>query len=58
MYSYKLNNSYTIYVNYEYLNECVRASKQKKAVISDMSYWKTRKEEVYENKRVWDITSF
>ena len=27
MYSYKLNNSYTIYVNYAYLNECRKASK-------------------------------
>lgn len=26
MYSYKINNSYTIYVNYEYLNECKKAS--------------------------------
>lgn len=29
MYSYKLNNSYTIYVNYAYLNECVKACKQR-----------------------------
>ena len=27
MYSYKLNNSYTVYVNYAYLNECIKASK-------------------------------
>ena len=26
MYSYKLNNSYTMYVNYAYLNECIKAS--------------------------------
>ena len=26
MYSYKTNNSYTIYVNYYYLNECKKAS--------------------------------
>ena len=29
MYSYKLNNSYTIYVNYAYLNDCIKASKKK-----------------------------
>ena len=29
MYSYKLNNSYTVYVNYAYLNECIKASKKK-----------------------------
>ena len=28
MYSYKLNNSYTVYVNYAYLNECVKASRR------------------------------
>ena len=27
MYSYKLNNSYTVYVNYAYLNECIKASR-------------------------------
>ena len=30
MYSYKLNNSYTVYVNYAYLNDCIKASKKKK----------------------------
>lgn len=28
MYSYKLNNSYTVYVNYAYLNDCIKASKK------------------------------
>lgn len=28
MYSYKTNNSYTIYVNYAYINECRRASEK------------------------------
>lgn len=28
MYSYKLNNSYTVYVNYAYLNECIKASRK------------------------------
>ena len=28
MYSYKLNNSYTVYVNYSYLNECIQASRK------------------------------
>lgn len=32
MYSYKLNNSYTVYVNYAYLNEISKTSK-KKAVL-------------------------
>ena len=27
MYSYKLNNSYTVYVNCAYLNECIKASR-------------------------------
>ena len=26
--SYKINNSYTIYVNYVYLNECIKAGKK------------------------------
>ena len=30
MYGYKINNSYTIYVNYAYLNECRKASKKAK----------------------------
>lgn len=29
MHSYKLNNSYTVYVNYAYLNDCIKASKKK-----------------------------
>ena len=29
MYSYKLNNSYTIYVNYTYINDCIKASKSR-----------------------------
>jgi len=29
MYCYKLNNSYTVYVNYTYLNDCITASKNK-----------------------------
>ena len=28
MYSYKINNSYTIYVNYTYLNDCIKAGKK------------------------------
>ena len=28
MYSYKINNSYTIYVNYAYLNDCIKAGKE------------------------------
>lgn len=28
MYSYKINNSYTIYVNYAYINECIKASRK------------------------------
>jgi hypothetical protein len=28
MYCYKLNNSYTVYVNYAYLNDCINASKE------------------------------
>ena len=26
--SYKINNSYTVYVNYFYLNECIKAGKK------------------------------
>ena len=32
MHCYKLNNSYTTYINYTYLNECAKASKHKKSV--------------------------
>lgn len=28
MYCYKLNNSYTVYVNHAYLNECIKAGKK------------------------------
>ena len=28
--SYKINNSYTIYVNYSYINACIKASKKYK----------------------------
>ena len=28
MYSYKLNNSYTVYMNYAYLYECIKASRK------------------------------
>ena len=38
MYSYKLNNSYTVYVNYAYLNECIKASKKKSASTSVKTY--------------------
>lgn len=38
MYSYKLNNSYTVYVNYAYLNECIKASKKKNKSSSVKTY--------------------
>ena len=38
MYSYKLNNSYTVYVNYAYLNECIKASKKKSTSTSVKTY--------------------
>lgn len=38
MYSYKLNNSYTVYVNYAYLNECIKASKKKNKNSSVKTY--------------------
>lgn len=38
MYSYKLNNSYTIYVNYTYLNDCIKASKKKSEPASVKTY--------------------
>lgn len=49
MYSYKLNNSYTIYVNYEYLNECRKASR-----VNNSSITRTYapKQKVVEQKRV------
>ena len=28
MYCYKINNSYTVYVNHAYLNECIKAGKK------------------------------
>ena len=34
MYCYKINNSYTIYVNYEFLNECIKANKKNKTFSS------------------------
>jgi len=38
MYSYKLNNSYTVYVNYAYLNDCIKASKKKIVSTSVKTY--------------------
>lgn len=38
MYSYKLNNSYTVYVNYAYLNECIKANKDKSTAASVKTY--------------------
>lgn len=35
MYCYKLNNSYTVYVNHVYLNECIKASKKIKKDYAD-----------------------
>ena len=37
MYSYKLNNSYTVYVNHIYLNECIKATKEWKKHSSSYS---------------------
>lgn len=44
MYCYKLNDSYTVYVNYFYLNECIKASKKKNKPITVNNGY------VYENK--------
>lgn len=39
MFNYKLNNSYTVYVNYAYLNDCIKASKKKqKTATSGKTY--------------------
>ena len=35
--SYKINNSYTIYVNYAYLNECRKASNKLRQSSSSLS---------------------
>ena len=44
MYSYKLNNSYTIYVNPVYLNECIKASKNiKKAKLVSNNFYDIKK---------------
>lgn len=34
MYCYKLNNSYTVYVNYAYLNDCIKACQNKHKYIA------------------------
>lgn len=44
MYSYKINNSYTIYVNYEYINECIKAGKKKRAAEAAKAYTNSDKE--------------
>ena len=46
MYSYKINNSYTIYVNYAYLNECVKACRQREKSL------KSKPARVYESNSV------
>ena len=50
MYFYKLNNSYTIYVNYAYLNECRKASKNFSN--SSLSKKSTLKQKNIEQKKV------
>ena len=45
MYSYKLNNSYTVYVNYVYLNDCIKASKKKNVSTSAKTYLTPLKKE-------------
>lgn len=35
MISYKLNNSYTVYVNYEYINDCIKASKKRSTFLKN-----------------------
>ena len=44
--SYKLNNSYTVYVNYVYLNDCMKASKNKGAKKNISMYTHKTEEEV------------
>lgn len=38
MHSYKLNNSYTIYVYHSYVNDCIKACKSKKPSRSPIKY--------------------
>ena len=45
MYSYKLNNSYTVYVDYAYLNDCIKASKKKSVAASTKTYLAPPKKE-------------
>ena len=58
MYSYKLNNSYTVYVNYIYLNECIKAGKksvQKEDRRSQSDGWLTRLEREVKEKWLQDL---
>ena len=45
MYSYKINNSYTVYVNYAYINDCVKAAKKREHNLTKKSLtpYKNRK---------------
>ncbi len=38
MYSYKINNSYTIYVCTEYINDCIKASKHSGSSKKKLTY--------------------
>ena len=50
MYSYKINNSYTIYVNYSYLNDCIKAGKKAEAR-------KKQRKEDFEKTKVTSISN-
>ena len=42
MYSYKINKSYTVYVNYSYVNDCVKACKKTREYETNKTYEKVR----------------
>ena len=44
MYSYKLNNSYTMYIDYGYINECVAICKKYKKNSKDYSCEKNKEQ--------------
>lgn len=49
--SYKLNNSYTVYVNYHHLNDCVAAGKAHARKKKELAEIEKRVKQVLQNQK-------
>ena len=49
--SYKLNNSYTVYVNHHYLNDCVAARKARERKKKELAEIEKRVKQVLQSQK-------